>query len=62
MKTCPKCAESIKIEALVCRFCGNEELLEHDPDLELICPICGESKISRKDGYCEICRKPTLGY
>jgi len=25
MKKCPKCAEIVKIDATVCRYCGNEE-------------------------------------
>jgi hypothetical protein len=58
-KKCPKCAESIKFEALKCRFCGEE----FDPDQvkqavaerlaalsrgAVACPRCGEFGVVKK--------------
>ncbi|MFZ0051591.1 MAG: hypothetical protein WAK96_07420 [Desulfobaccales bacterium] len=58
-KRCPKCAESIKFEALKCRFCGEE----FDPDQvrqavsdrldalsrgAILCPRCGEFGVVQK--------------
>lgn len=32
LKKCPKCAEQVKIEALICRFCGFEFLSNKDKE------------------------------
>ena len=39
LKRCPKCAEEVKKDAVVCRFCGYD--FPEKPDLERPCDACG---------------------
>lgn len=54
-KKCPKCAEIIKAEAVVCKHCGNEEFPEPVPVKINTCPRCG-GVLPGKGSVCVICK------
>lgn len=70
-KKCPYCAETIKLEAVKCRFCGSElnsaevaaAMAEHQR-LDRTCPNCGGTSVYRdyrNKKYCPSCGRPVKG-
>lgn len=58
LRKCPFCAEEIKREAVICRFC-QKEVPPPEPDPNL-CPVCqaGEPYIDvYNKWYCPVCEK-----
>jgi hypothetical protein len=70
-RKCPFCAEIIKAEALVCRFCGREladagrsaqitRPVEHLETLPSVCSTCG-AEIRNSQGICVHCASGSSG-
>jgi hypothetical protein len=58
MRKCPFCAELIRAEAKVCRFCSREVPLAVGPGV-LQCPACGKQiKPRQNEARCYLCGGP----
>lgn len=56
VKKCPYCAELVKAEAKICRFCGRD-VLETAPPKVRVCPDCGVPGKSTAFGTACIARR-----
>jgi predicted RNA-binding Zn-ribbon protein involved in translation (DUF1610 family) len=56
-KKCPYCAETIKAEAVVCRYCGKEL---HTNKSEIKCPNCGAVHSGQRAGSLCKCGKKLI--
>jgi len=62
LRKCPKCAELVKSEASICRYCG-AELAPVKPWAPPLCPTCGK-KLLVGATECPYCKQKvsTVGY